>query len=137
MTRRPALLVTIDTENHNIWSRPRCVETRNAEVLPRFQARCERHALKPAYLVTWEMAQSPVLREFGRDVLARGASEIGMHSDAWNSSPERPLTKDDLAHLGEAFCWRYGLFVDAYTNPQGHRAFFDISDSGAILWSTI
>jgi aminopeptidase-like protein/aminoglycoside N3'-acetyltransferase len=27
---------------------------------------------------------------------------------------------------GEAFCSRYGLFVDAYTNPQGHRAFFDI-----------
>jgi aminopeptidase-like protein/aminoglycoside N3'-acetyltransferase len=27
---------------------------------------------------------------------------------------------------GEAFCSRYGLFVDGYSNPQGHRAFFDI-----------
>jgi aminopeptidase-like protein/aminoglycoside N3'-acetyltransferase len=27
---------------------------------------------------------------------------------------------------GEAFCSRFGLFVDAYTNPEGHRAFFDI-----------
>jgi aminopeptidase-like protein/aminoglycoside N3'-acetyltransferase len=27
---------------------------------------------------------------------------------------------------GEAFCSRYGLFVDGYSNPAGHRAFFDI-----------
>lgn len=27
---------------------------------------------------------------------------------------------------GEAFCSRFGLFVDGYSNPQGHRAFFDI-----------
>jgi aminopeptidase-like protein/aminoglycoside N3'-acetyltransferase len=27
---------------------------------------------------------------------------------------------------GEPFCSRYGIFVDGYTNPQGHRALFDI-----------
>jgi aminopeptidase-like protein len=27
---------------------------------------------------------------------------------------------------GEAFCSRYGLFVDSYVNPEGHKAFFDI-----------
>jgi aminopeptidase-like protein len=27
---------------------------------------------------------------------------------------------------GEAFCSRYGLFVNGYANPEGHRAFFDI-----------
>ena len=27
---------------------------------------------------------------------------------------------------GEPFCSRYGIFVDSYANPQGHRALFDI-----------
>jgi aminopeptidase-like protein/aminoglycoside N3'-acetyltransferase len=27
---------------------------------------------------------------------------------------------------GEPFCSRYGIFVDGYTNPEGHRALFDI-----------
>jgi hypothetical protein len=96
---RPAFLVTIDTEGDNIWSRPRVVETRNAAALPRFQAICERYAIRPTYLTTWEMAQSPIFRDFGRDLLARGAGEIGMHLHAWNSPPERPLTQDDLIHL--------------------------------------
>jgi aminopeptidase-like protein/aminoglycoside N3'-acetyltransferase len=28
--------------------------------------------------------------------------------------------------LGEPFCSRYGVFVDSYTNPEGHRALFDV-----------
>jgi aminopeptidase-like protein/aminoglycoside N3'-acetyltransferase len=27
---------------------------------------------------------------------------------------------------GEPFCSRYGIFVDGYSNPQGHRALFDV-----------
>ena len=27
---------------------------------------------------------------------------------------------------GELFCSRYGLHIDAYANPEGNRAFFDI-----------
>jgi len=27
---------------------------------------------------------------------------------------------------GEVFCSRYGIFIDAYTNPEGNRALFDI-----------
>src|SRR5690606_1002563 len=29
-------------------------------------------------------------------------------------------------HRGELFCSRYGIHVDAYANPEGHRALFDI-----------
>jgi hypothetical protein len=92
---RPALLVTIDTEGDNLWSRPRVVTTRNAEYLPRFQALCEKYGLKPTYLTNWEMVQSPAFREFGRDLLARRTGEIGMHLHAWNSPPLAPLTADD------------------------------------------
>src|SRR5262249_55521079 len=48
------------------------------------------------YLTNYEMAMSDPFVEFGRDVLARGAGEIGMHLHAWNSPPLVPLTGDDF-----------------------------------------
>jgi hypothetical protein len=44
------------------------------------------------------MAMSGVFFEFSRDVIARGAGEIGMHLHAWNSPPLEPLTRDDFTH---------------------------------------
>jgi peptidoglycan/xylan/chitin deacetylase (PgdA/CDA1 family) len=93
--QRPAFLVTVDTEGDNLWSRPGRVTTRNAEYLPRFQSLCEKYRLKPTYLVNWEMSQSAAFVQLGRDVLSRGAGEIGMHLHAWNSPPIVPLTGDD------------------------------------------
>jgi hypothetical protein len=92
----PYFLITVDTEGDNLWARPRQITTRNAEALPRFQALCERYGLRPTYLVNYEMAVAPVFQEFGRQVLARGAGEIGMHLHAWNSPPLTPLTPDDF-----------------------------------------
>lgn len=40
--RKPAFLITIDTEGDNIWARRLPITTRNAEYLPRFQKLCER-----------------------------------------------------------------------------------------------
>jgi hypothetical protein len=96
--RAPAFLITIDTECDNAWARSHTVTTRNVAYLPRFQALCERHGLRPTYLTNWEMATDPVFQEFGRDLLARGAGEIGMHLHAWNSPPIVPLTEDDYVH---------------------------------------
>jgi hypothetical protein len=73
------------------------VTTRNAAFLPRFQALCERYGFKPTWLTNYEMACCPVFHEFGRDVVQRGAGEIGMHLHAWNSPPIVPLTDDDLS----------------------------------------
>jgi hypothetical protein len=91
----PAFLITIDTEGDNLWSRPACVTTDNSRFLPRFQSLCERYGLKPTYLVNHEMANCPVFREFGRDVLGRAAGEIGMHLHAWDSPPLTSLTDND------------------------------------------
>ncbi|MCS6913356.1 MAG: hypothetical protein RMK29_02645 [Myxococcales bacterium] len=96
---RPYFLITIDTEGDNLWARPRQVRTDNARYLPRFQQLCERHGLRPTYLVNYEMARCPVMQEFGRDLLRRGAGEIGMHLHAWNSPPLWPLTDDDAQHM--------------------------------------
>jgi hypothetical protein len=96
--RAPAFLITIDTECDNSWARSHTVSTRNAAYLPRFQGLCERYGLRPTYLTNWEMATDPVFQEFGRDMLTRGAGEIGMHLHAWNSPPIVPLTEDDFKH---------------------------------------
>jgi hypothetical protein len=95
---KPAFLVTLDTEGDNLWSKPAYALTENAKFLPRFQALCERHGLRPTWLTDWEMASSPVFREFGCDVLQRGAGEIGMHLHAWDTPPLVPRTPDDNRH---------------------------------------
>jgi len=89
-------IITVDTEGDDLWSRPREITTHNAAYLPRFQALCERFRFKPVYLTNYEMAMSDAFVEFARDVLARGAGEIGMHLHAWNSPPLHPLTSDDF-----------------------------------------
>ena len=95
---RPAFLITIDTEGDDLWSAPREITTRNAGFLPRFQALCEKHQLKPTYLTNYEMTCAPGFQEFARDVLRRGTGEIGMHLHAWNSPPLQRLTDDDFKH---------------------------------------
>jgi hypothetical protein len=94
----PSFLITIDTEGDDLWSAPREITTRNAAFLPRFQSLCEKYRLKPTYLTNYEMACSPVFREFAKDVLTRGVGEIGMHLHAWNSPPLQTLTADDYRH---------------------------------------
>jgi hypothetical protein len=91
-----AFIITIDTEGDDLWARPREITTRNAAYLPRFQSLCERFRFKPVYLTNYEMAMSDFFVEFARDVVARGAGEIGMHLHAWNSPPLHPLTSDDF-----------------------------------------
>ncbi len=51
---------------------------------------------KPVYLANYEMAMSDIFVDFARDVVARGAGEVGMHLHAWNSPPLKPLTSDDF-----------------------------------------
>lgn len=109
MAYPPAFLITVDTEGDNLWAKPRAVETRNARFLPRFQRLCETHGLRPTYLTNWEMAHAAEFVEFGRDILTRGAGEIGMHLHAWNSPPIVPLTADDD---------RFAPYLIEYPEPQ-------------------
>jgi len=129
-----AFIITIDTEGDNLWGRPRDITTRNAAFLPRFQSLCERYGFKPVYLTNYEMAMSDEFVEFGRDVAARGAGEIGMHLHAWNSPPFSPLTADDFvfqpflieypeAVMREKIRVMTGLLEDRFErNIVSHRA---------------
>lgn len=131
---KAAFLITIDTEGDSMWSRPREIETRNAEYLPRFQELCERFGFHPTWLTNYEMAMSDTFCEFGRDVIRRGTGEIGMHLHAWNSPPLTPLTDDDMHHqpflieypaavIAEKVGYMTGLLEDTFGVPiESHRA---------------
>ena len=97
-TGKTAFLITIDTEGDNLWVNKRTITTRNAAFLARFQHLCDSYGLQPTYLTNYEMACSPAFQDFGREVIARGRGEIGMHLHAWNTPPLRPLTSDDLLY---------------------------------------
>ena len=130
----PAFIITIDTEGDNLWSRPRTPTTRNAAWLPAFQELAQRHGFRPTWLVNWEMAHAAPLVEFLRDVLARGAGEVGLHLHAWDTPPLEPLTDDDARHhpfLGEfpepILCAKLerltGVLEEIFQHPlRSHRA---------------
>ncbi len=92
---RTPFIVTVDVEGDDAWSRPARTTTRNAAFLPRFRELLERHGLRASWLVEHAMVGDAAFREFGRDLLARGAGEIGMHLHAWETPPLVPLTADD------------------------------------------
>ncbi|SMF02290.1 polysaccharide deacetylase family protein [Pseudogulbenkiania subflava] len=96
--KRPAFIITIDTEGDNLWGSPTDITSHNARFLPRFQELCEQYDFKPTYLTNYEMAIDPDYQRFAKDVLARGTGEVGMHLHAWNSPPLVALTKDDYRY---------------------------------------
>lgn len=95
-SKKPAFLITIDTEGDNLWANPREITTRNARYLPRFQALCDRFGLKATWLTNYEMAKSAEYVDFARNVISSGTGEVGMHLHAWNTPPLSPLTADDI-----------------------------------------
>jgi len=90
-SRHPALLVGVDTEADDQWSRVgrRELKVTNAEKLPALQSLFEAFGVRPTYLVTHEMAtrpeSAPILKELGRS----GHCEIGAHLHPWSSPPFR------------------------------------------------
>lgn len=88
---RPVFLVGVDTEADDQWTaegRTR-LSVKNASCLPRLQALCDRHGVRPSYLVTYEMATKPEAADVLRGLLAGGGCEIGAHLHPWSSPPYR------------------------------------------------
>ncbi len=92
MSQSPAILVGIDTEADDQWSkhgRERSAVT-NARCLPALQKLFEEHGARPTYLVTWEMATRPESQPVLRELAKSGRCEIGAHLHPWSSPPFRP-----------------------------------------------
>lgn len=93
--KKPAFLITIDTEGDNLWQNHHIITTKNTAYLPRFQLLCEKYGFKPTWLTNYEMAKDSAYVEFASDVITRRQGEVGMHLHAWNSPPEYQLTDND------------------------------------------
>jgi hypothetical protein len=88
---RPVFLLGVDTEADDQWSVEgrRRLSVRNADCLPRLQALCDRYRVRPSYLVTHEIATTPVSAAVLRDLLATERCEVGAHLHPWSSPPYR------------------------------------------------
>lgn len=87
---KPALLVTIDTEEEGLWSgkfRGTANTVENLKGIPRFQALCDEFSIRPTYLIDSPVATDP----YGTELLARfqadGRAEIGAHLHPWCTPP--------------------------------------------------
>lgn len=98
---RPCFLIGVDVEADNLWGGAQAVSTENALHAGRFQSLCEKHGMRPTYFVDYDMVREERFVELGRDVLKRGAGEVGMHLHAWNTPPEHRLGGEGPSYLYE------------------------------------
>ena len=71
----------------------------NITYIPRFQNLCEKFEIKPTYLVTTEVAQDKVKRDFGH-IFRDDKAEIGAHLHSWSTPPfiDHGVTENDVNH---------------------------------------
>jgi hypothetical protein len=80
-------ILSIDTEGDNQWDHGRELTVENIKFVPRFQELCEKHLIKPTYLVTSEVCADAFAREVFTDYQAKGKAEIGTHLHSWTTPP--------------------------------------------------
>ncbi len=85
----PKLIITVDTEPDNQWSRMRnsSVTLDNIPFTSRFQKLCEFYGIKPTYLVTSSVAKSDVCVHCLKQYMNSGNAEIGAHLHPWETKP--------------------------------------------------
>jgi hypothetical protein len=80
-------IFTIDTEGDNQWDHGRELTVGNIKFVPRFQDLCEKHLIKPTYLVTSEVCEDGFAKEIFTDYQSNGRAEIGTHLHSWTTPP--------------------------------------------------
>ena len=87
--RRGWLVVTIDTEEKGLWSGNYTSQAtvKNIAAIPRFQSVCDQFSIRPTYLITTPVAESPDAVKTLRSIHDTGRCEIGTHVHPWNSPP--------------------------------------------------
>ena len=86
---KPALLVTVDTEEIFDWDRDAFDHHTLADPadIARFQALCEQHHCKPLYFITWPLMQDPATAAFFRQLHEDGKADLGLHLHQWVTPP--------------------------------------------------
>ncbi len=86
----PRAIVTVDTEEEFDWNGPFTRGKhglRHVSALPRFQAFCTSHAVKPIYLVDYSIVQDPAAAEMLRGWCADDLADVGVQLHPWVSPP--------------------------------------------------
>jgi hypothetical protein len=90
---RPALVVTIDTEEEGLWTnrfRATGNTCRNIDRLPRIHSVFRRLGVKPTYLVDYPVAVDEAASGVLRDLVADERGELGAHLHPWCTPPFYP-----------------------------------------------
>ncbi|HEV7233868.1 MAG TPA: polysaccharide deacetylase family protein [Sphingorhabdus sp.] len=128
----PRFVLTVDTEEEFDWSAPFAREgygIGHVQAVPRFQALCGDHGIKPCYLVDYPITQdahwADLLGRFARE----GQAEIGVQLHPWVNPPfdeevsvlnsfacnlPQSLERAKLSRLHTAIVERFGVRPDAY-----------------------
>jgi hypothetical protein len=128
----PNFVLTVDTEEEFDWTRPFARSgygTEHLKSVPRFQALCNEHGIKPCYLVDYPISTD----SYGVELLAgyahRGLAEIGIQLHPWVNPPfneelsgfnsyasnlPAPLERAKLVQLHTEVVQRFGINPDAY-----------------------
>ena len=101
--RRGWLVVTIDTEEEGLWSGNYTSEAtvKNIAAIPRFQSLCDQFSIRPTYLITSPVAESPDAVKTLRSIHDAGRCEIGSHVHPWNS---HPITSENTGARDSYLC---------------------------------
>jgi hypothetical protein len=128
----PRFVLTVDTEEEFDWTMPFARTghgTDHLKSVPRFQALCSDHGIKPCYLVDYPITQDAygvnLLSGFAHD----GHAEIGVQLHPWVNPPfdeelsvfnsyacnlPGPLERAKLSQLHAAIVEHFGIKPDAY-----------------------
>lgn len=80
-------ILTIDTEGDNQWDHGRELTVNNLKFIARFQELCDKHLIKPVYLVTSEVCEDAFAKDILTNYSKTGKAEIGAHLHSWTTPP--------------------------------------------------
>jgi hypothetical protein len=128
----PRFVLTVDTEEEFDWTAPFARDgygTEHLKSVPRFQALCANHGVKPCYLVDYPITQDRFAVDLLGNYVHGNQAELGVQLHPWVSPPfDEPLStynsyacnlpetleRAKLSRLHSAIVEGFGVYPDAY-----------------------
>ena len=124
----PTLIVTVDVEEDSAWSsgfKTHGNTVRNTQELGRFQELCDRHGVRPTYLVDMPVVEDRRSVALLRCLQRSGRCEIGAHLHPWCTPPFEEETSSEnswLCNLPEPRQWaKIGRITESIQMEIGVR----------------
>lgn len=124
-------VVTIDVEPDNVWSNTHSKAFKNIGQLPVFHRLCQKHGVRPTYLVSWSVAMDDTSALILEKLLSNGDCEVGIHPHLWETPPIVDQDVTDRAWVGPDYTTEVleaklasltDLIRKRFGSPVSHRA---------------